>query len=51
VIFQDNLILNDYPDGADPEKERYSLHRIAGQLEKIGFKPIPFEKIGLTPDH
>ncbi len=51
VIFQDNLILKDYPDGADPEKERYSLHKITGELKKIAFKPIPFEKIGLTLYH
>lgn len=47
ALFKENVILSDYPGRANPTQDHYSMKEISGELMKIEFEPIPFEKIGL----
>ena len=47
VIFKENIEINEKPARVNQEKDIYSLKNITGNLKKIKFEPIPFEKIGL----
>jgi hypothetical protein len=48
--FSDNLETRDNPGFAAPERGDFSVRKSAPALARTGFKPIPFEKIGLYRD-
>ena len=44
---RDNLVTTTNPGFADPARADFALARITPELERIGFRPIPFREIGL----
>ncbi len=46
----DNHVLSRYPESADVEKGDFRLNEKSPIFDRFGFRPIPFEEIGLYED-